>query len=65
MVNAKHYVAAISATVAVFSQTLALADVVVNDDAPMFASFDEKMNPVDMRDLITGRPLVLAVGSAS
>ena len=37
----------------------------VGDDAPMFASLDENMQPVDLADLIDGRPLVLVVGSAS
>jgi len=43
----------------------ARADVAVGDDAPLFESVDEHMNPVDMADLVVGRPLVLAVGSAS
>ncbi len=37
----------------------------VGDDAPMFASLDENMQPVDLADLIDGIPLVLVVGSAS
>jgi hypothetical protein len=41
------------------------ADVGVGDQAPMFESFNEDMQPVDMSDFIDGRPLVLAVGSAS
>lgn len=44
---------------------VARADVAVGDDAPLFASVDEHMSPVDMADLIVGRPLVMAVGSAS
>lgn len=43
----------------------ARADVIVGDDAPLFESVDEHMSPVDMADLIVGRPLVMAVGSAS
>ena len=35
------------------------------DKAPMFKSIDENHQPVDMKDLINGKPLVLAVGSAS
>jgi hypothetical protein len=44
---------------------VARADVGVGDEAPLYATYDENMNPVDMADLIDGRPLVLAVGSAS
>lgn len=43
----------------------AVADVGVGDQAPMFASIDENLQPVDMAELILDRPLVLAVGSAS
>lgn len=43
----------------------AAADVGVGDAAPLFASIDENLQPVDMADLIQERPLVLAVGSAS
>lgn len=33
--------------------------------APLFKTVDENMQPIDMADLIDGRPLVLTVGSAS
>jgi hypothetical protein len=33
--------------------------------APLFATVDENMQPIDMADLIDGKPLVLTVGSAS
>jgi hypothetical protein len=35
------------------------------DDAPLYRSIDENLQPVDMADMIDGRPLVLAIGSAS
>jgi hypothetical protein len=37
----------------------------VGDPAPMFISFNEVGELVDMADLIDGRPLVLATGSCS
>ncbi len=37
----------------------------VGDVGPMFQTTDENMQPVDMASLIDGRPLVIAVGSAS
>lgn len=39
----------------------------VGDDelAPLFETVDENMQPIDMADLIDGKPLVLTVGSAS
>ena len=37
----------------------------VGQEAPLFAGFDQNMEPVDMADMIDGRPLVLIVGSAS
>jgi len=43
----------------------ARADVEVGDQAPLFQTLDENLQPVDMSDLIDGRPLVMAVGSAS
>jgi hypothetical protein len=43
----------------------AVAAVGVGDDGPMYQTLDENMQPVDMADFIDGRPLVLAVGSAS
>ncbi len=43
----------------------ARADVAVGDQAPLFQTMDENLQPVDMSDLIDGRPLVMAVGSAS
>jgi hypothetical protein len=43
----------------------AAAGAAVGDKAPLFKSVDENMKPVDMREMIRGRPLVLAVGSAS
>jgi hypothetical protein len=35
------------------------------DPAPLFSTVDENGQTVQMRELIRGRPLVLAVGSAS
>lgn len=35
------------------------------DRAPLFKSVDENLKPVDMKDMINGKPLVLVVGSAS
>ncbi len=35
------------------------------EQAPLFSSVNENLQPVDMADTIKGRPLVLAVGSAS
>ena len=43
----------------------ALADAELGQEAPLFASIDEDLNPVDMADLIDGKPLVLVVSSAS
>lgn len=37
----------------------------VGDKATLFKSVDEKLKPVDMAALITDRPLVLVIGSAS
>ena len=41
------------------------ADLSVGDDATLFQSIDENMEPVDMADMIDGKPLVLVVSSAS
>lgn len=49
----------------VMASAAAYADVGVGDAAPMFQTINENLDPVDMDDLIDGRPLVLAVGSAS
>lgn len=35
------------------------------DTAQLFKTVDENMKPVDMKDLIKDKPLVLVVGSAS
>ena len=35
------------------------------DQAQLFKSVDENLKPVDMKDMIRDRPLVLIVGSAS
>jgi hypothetical protein len=35
------------------------------EKAQLFSSVNEDLQPVDMKQLIDGRPLVLAVGSAS
>jgi hypothetical protein len=43
----------------------ASAQVWIGDEAPLYQSTDENLQPVDMADLIDGRPLVIAVGSAS
>jgi hypothetical protein len=37
----------------------------VGDKATLYKSIDENLKPVDMATLITDRPLVLAIGSAS
>ncbi len=42
-----------------------LADLSVGDDATLFQSINEDMDPVDMADMIDGKPLVLVVSSAS
>lgn len=44
---------------------VAEAQIQPGSDAPMFVTVDENLNTVDMRDLTDGRPLVLAIGSAS
>jgi len=36
-----------------------------DEPAPLFRTVDENMQPIDMADLIDGKPLVLTVGSAS
>lgn len=43
----------------------ASAQVWIGDEAPLYRSIDENLQPVDMADMIDGRPLVIAVGSAS
>lgn len=35
------------------------------DKAKLFKSVDENLKPVDMKQMTSGRPLVLIVGSAS
>ncbi len=35
------------------------------EQAPLFDSVDENMNPVSMADMIDGRPLILAMGSCT
>jgi hypothetical protein len=40
-------------------------DVGVGDEAPLYDTVDENMEPVSMADEIDGRPLVLVVSSAS
>ncbi len=47
------------------ASALAHADVGVGDEAPLFQTINENLEPVDMENMIDGRPLVLAVGSAS
>ena len=47
------------------STGMAAAAVGVGDTAPLFKSIDENKNPVDLANLINGKPLVIAVGSAS
>jgi hypothetical protein len=37
----------------------------ITQKAQLFKSVDENLQPVDMQDLINGRPLVLAVSSAT
>ena len=41
------------------------ADLKQGDQALLFASVDENLNPVDMAKMTEGRPLVLVVGSCS
>lgn len=41
------------------------ADLKQGDQALLFASVDENLNPVDMAEMTDGRPLVLVVGSCS
>ena len=43
----------------------AFADLSVGDTATLFKSVNENMEPVDMADMIDGKPLVLVVSSAS
>lgn len=43
----------------------ASADLKAGDDAKLFKSVDENLQPVDMADLVKGKPLVLVVGSCS
>jgi hypothetical protein len=50
---------------AVMTTAPAYADVGVGDTAPLFDTVNEDMDPVSMAELIDGRPLVLAVGSAT
>ena len=45
--------------------TQSFADLLVGDKATLFKSVDENMNPIDMADLIDGKPLVLVVSSCS
>jgi hypothetical protein len=58
-------VVGLSAAAALLLGSTALAEVGVGDDAPMFETFNEDMQPIDMADYIDGRPLALCVGSAS
>lgn len=51
--------------VAVAASFPAEAKVKKGDKAPLFKSINEDHQPVDMKDLIAGKPLVMAVGSAS
>ena len=37
----------------------------VGDQAILFKSVDQNMNPVDMADMIKGKPLVLLTGSCT
>lgn len=43
----------------------AAADLKRGDQALLFASVDENLNPVDMAKMTAGLPLVLVVGSCS
>ena len=43
----------------------AQADLGVGDEAILYVSVNEDMEPVDMADMVDGRPLVLLTGSAS
>ncbi len=51
------------ALAAMVGQTI--ADHAVGDQATIFQSVNEDMEPVDMADMIDGKPLVLVVSSAS
>ena len=44
---------------------LARADIREGQEARLFRTIDENLQPVDMAKLIDGRPLVLLVGSCS
>jgi len=46
-------------------QLPARADLRVGQKAELFRTVDENLQPVDMAELIVGRPLVLIVGSCS
>jgi len=54
-----------AAMATLFGAACAQAGVGQGEQAPLFSTFDENLEPVDMADLIRGKPLVLIVGSAS
>jgi hypothetical protein len=53
------------AVAALWWHSPAVADLKEGDQALLFTSVDENLDPVDMRDMTEGRPLVLVVGSCS
>jgi hypothetical protein len=56
---------ALGLTIALLAAGPAAADLMVGEDAILYRSVNENMEPVDMADMIDGRPLVLMMGSAS
>ena len=54
----------VAAAVFAVSQ-VALADLQVGQQATLFESIDENMEPSDMADMIDGKPLVLIVSSCT
>lgn len=61
----RHVVVGLPAVAALLLGSTALAEVGVGENAPMFQTIDEDMQPIDMADYIDGRPLAMCVGSAS
>lgn len=56
---------AIPLVLALLAAGPALADLGVGDDAILYDSVNEDMEPVSMAEMIDGLPLVLITGSAS
>jgi hypothetical protein len=60
----KRWITALGLTVFLWTAASS-ADPAVGDQAVLFNSVDENMEPVDMADLVQDKPLVVVVGSAS